>query len=71
MKYTVLLLYPDHGSTVPYHIYLAHVEAVGPATAQVMAQQEAANCYGTEHYWFEFKALFTTEGHHADLSKES
>ena len=68
MKYTVLLLYPEYGST---ETYLAHVEAVGPAVAQLMAQQEAANCYGNENHWFEFRVLFTTTGHHADLTKGS
>jgi len=66
MKYTVLLLYPEYGST---ETYLAHVEAIGPAVAQIVAAQEAANCYGNEHHWFAFKVLFVTEGHHNDLSK--
>jgi hypothetical protein len=63
MKYTVLLLYPEYGTT---ETYLAHVEAVGPAVAQLVAAQEAAT---DEYRWFEFKVLFTTTGHHADLSK--
>lgn len=66
MKYTVLLLYPEYGST---ETYLAHVEAIGPAVAQIVAAQEAANRCGNEHHWFAFKVLFVTEGHHNDLTK--
>lgn len=66
MKYTVLLLYPDYGST---ETYLAHVTAIGPAVAQIVAAQEASS--GSEYRWCEFRVLFVTEGHHKDLSKES
>lgn len=64
MKYTVLLLYPEYGST---ETYLAHVEAIGPAVAQIVAAQEASS--GSEYRWCEFTVLFTTEGHHNDLAK--
>ena len=66
MKYTILLLYPEYGTT---ETYLAHVEALGPAVAQLVAQQEAAA--GSEYPWSEFKVLFVTPGHHNDLSKGS
>lgn len=64
MKYTVLLLYPEYGST---ETYLAHVTAIGPAVAQIVAAQEAAS--GSEYHWYAFKVLFVTEGHHNDLAK--
>ena len=62
MKYTVLLWYPEYGST---ETYLAHVTAIGPAVAQIVAAQEAAG----EYPWYAFKVLFVTEGHHNDLTK--
>lgn len=65
MKYTVLLLYPEY-SDRSTETYLAHVEASGPAAAQLMAQQAAED----EYHWYEFKVLFVTEGHYNDLSKE-
>lgn len=64
MKYTVLLLYPEYGST---KTYLAHVTAIGPAVAQIIAAQEAAS--GSGYPWYAFKVLFVTDGHHNDLTK--
>lgn len=61
MKYTVLMLYPEY-SDRSTETCLAHVESIGPAIAQLLAQQEVAG----EYPWHEFKVLFITEGHYKE-----
>lgn len=71
-NYTVLLLRPDYIADVFGHdTYLAHVVANGVELAMAAGQEEAAFAdveEGCEVTPDDYHVLFTTIGHHEDLS---
>ena len=69
--YTVLVLRPDYMATnYGQDTFLAHVEATGPAQAQRIARQQAADADHSEESSEDYYILLVLEGHHFDRRVE-
>jgi len=69
--YTVLVLRPDYMATnYGQDTFLAHVEAAGPAQAQRMARQQAADADHSEGASEDYYVLLVLEGHQYDRRVE-
>lgn len=69
--YTVLVLRPDYMATnYGQDTFLAHVEAAGPAQAQRIARQQAADADHSGSTSEDYYVLLLIEGHHDDRRVE-
>lgn len=69
--YTVLVLRPDYMATnYGQDTFLAHVEAAGPAQAQRIARQQAADADHSEGASEDYYVLLVLEGHQYDRRVE-
>ena len=69
--YTVLVLRPDYMATnYGQDTFLAHVEATGPAQAQRIARQQAAETDRSDVSSEDYYILLLIEGHHYDRRVE-